>query len=104
MIKNKKPHVYKTGDYVMIKNISTTPGTNKKLLPKYKGPYIVNKVLDLDRYLIGDIEGFQLNQKPFSGIVGPDRMKPWIKHISFECDPNDNKYGRDDHNVRMTEL
>jgi len=46
-IKNKKyvdnkrcvAKKYSEGDYVMIKNIDTTPGTNKKHIPRFKGPY-----------------------------------------------------------------
>lgn len=33
--KHKKPNVYNIGDYVMIKNVITTPGVNQKLVPKY---------------------------------------------------------------------
>lgn len=29
----------------MIKNVFTTPGVNQKLIPKYKGPYVVDSVL-----------------------------------------------------------
>ncbi|KAF0717029.1 Uncharacterized protein FWK35_00037597 [Aphis craccivora] len=49
------------------------------LIPKFRGPYVVRKVLDRDRYIVGDIEGFQLTQRPYEGIVGPDRMKMWIR-------------------------
>jgi len=31
--------MYKEGDYVVVRNIDTTPGVNKKLIPKFKGPY-----------------------------------------------------------------
>lgn len=108
--KHKKSRVYKAGDYVMVRNVITTPGVNRKLLPKYKGPYVVKKTLDLDRYLVNDIDGFQLNQRPFSSIIGPDSMKPWIKDIDSgsECELNDddsnNDDGRDDHEVRIAEL
>lgn len=44
----------------MIRNIDTTPGNNRKLIPKLKGPYLVKKVLDYDKYVIEDIEGYQL--------------------------------------------
>lgn len=40
--KRKKPQEYKVGDY--IKNVITTPGINK-------GPYVINKILDNDRYI-----------------------------------------------------
>lgn len=56
----------------MIKNVITAPGINTKLLPKYKGTYVISSVLDNDRYVIKDIEGFQLSRKPFSGIFSPD--------------------------------
>ncbi|KAL4132872.1 hypothetical protein QTP88_009951 [Uroleucon formosanum] len=77
--KRKEPTIYKQGDYVMITNVDVTVGQNKKLIPKFRGPYVVRKVLDRDRYIVGDIEGFQLTQRPYEGIVGPDRMKMWIR-------------------------
>lgn len=58
--KHKKPRVYAVGDYVMIKNVVTTAAVNHKLLPKFRGPYEVKKVLDRDRYIVGDVAGFQL--------------------------------------------
>ncbi|XP_050053995.1 uncharacterized protein LOC126549297 [Aphis gossypii] len=77
--KRKEPTIYKEGDYVMITNVDVTVGQNKKLIPKFRGPYVVKKVLDRDRYIVGDIEGFQLTQRPYEGIVGPDRMRMWIR-------------------------
>ncbi|KAK9754427.1 hypothetical protein QE152_g1213 [Popillia japonica] len=53
----KTPRVYEQEDFVMVKNVDTTPGVNKKLLPKYRGPYAIKRVLDKDRYLITDIDG-----------------------------------------------
>ena len=71
--------IYNKGDLVMIYNNVVTPGINKKLLPKYKGPYVIKKVLPNDRYLIVDIPGFQLSQIPYNGVADPANMKPWIK-------------------------
>lgn len=105
--RHKEPNVYKIGDFVMVKNVITTPGVNQKLAPKYKGPYIVDSVLDRDRYVIKDIQGFQITQRPFTGIFGPDRLKPWIKRIENperSEHSSDDEDGRDDHNVRMPEL
>lgn len=62
----------------MIRNIDTTVGSNKKLIPKYKGPYIVKKVLDSDRYIVSDIEGFQVTQLSYTGVIAADHMKPYI--------------------------
>ncbi|XP_036141245.1 uncharacterized protein LOC118645052 [Monomorium pharaonis] len=78
--KRKPATKYQVGDYIMISNRDTTPGVNKKLIPKFKGPYVVTKVLDNDRYVIEDIEGFQVTRVPFTGVVSPDQMKPWIRY------------------------
>lgn len=73
--KRKAPSQYQEGDYVMIKNIDTTPGINKKLIPRYKGPYVIKTVLDHDRYIVSDIDGFQLSQIPYTGTVSVDHMR-----------------------------
>ncbi|KAK9739167.1 hypothetical protein QE152_g9259 [Popillia japonica] len=77
--KRKEPREYNARDLV-IKNRDVTAAANKKLLPKYRGKVVVvvAKVLDGDRYLLKDIEGFQLTQIPYETIIGPDRMKPWL--------------------------
>lgn len=75
--KHKVATKYKIGDYVVIRNTDVTLGINKKLLPKYKGPYEIKKVLDSDRYIISDVDGFQVIQKPFTTTVCPDQMKLW---------------------------
>lgn len=50
------PHQYNIGDFFVIRNVDTTIGTNKKLIPKYRGPYVIHKKLQNDRYVIKDIE------------------------------------------------
>lgn len=77
--RHRPPHKYCIGDYVMIKNLDVTPGVNKKLLPKFRGPYEVKKVLDNDRYLVIDVENFQVTQRPFEGICCPENMRMWLK-------------------------
>ena len=76
--RHKPPTQYSVGDYVMIKNVDVTPGTNKKLLPKFRGPYVVKKVLEKDRYIACDPEGHQLIQRPFEGVCAPENIKPWL--------------------------
>lgn len=56
---------YEINDLVMIKNFDVTPGISHKLIPKFKGPYRIIKTLKSDRYVVGDIEGFQAFQKPY---------------------------------------
>jgi len=79
--KHKEATIYKENDYVMITNTDVTIGRNKKLIPKFRGPYVIKKVLDRDRYVVSDIDGFQVTRRPYqtSYIVGPDRIKKWVK-------------------------
>lgn len=77
--KHKAARFYHEGDYVMIRNIDTSVGINEKLIPRYKGPYVVKKILRFDRYVISDIEGFQVTQLPYSRVVAADQMRPYIR-------------------------
>lgn len=72
------PSQYKEGDYVLIRNV-TTPGTSAKLQAKYKGPYMIVKALSKNRYVVADIPGFNITQRPYNSILSPDRIKPWVK-------------------------
>lgn len=63
----------------MIKNVVVTLGVNKKLITKFKGPYVVRKVLDNDRYVVGDVEYNQVTKRSYEGIIGFDQMKGWVK-------------------------
>lgn len=80
---HKAPYQYKLGEFILLRNYDVTPNVNKKLIPKFKGPYQVKKLLENDRYLICDIENFQITQKPFEGIYGPENMKPWLQAQNF---------------------
>ncbi|XP_011859081.1 PREDICTED: uncharacterized protein K02A2.6-like [Vollenhovia emeryi] len=77
-LRRKAARKYTVGEYVEIRNVETAAGINKKLIPKYKGPYVIKKVLDHDRYVVVDIEGFQLTQRPYMGVLAPDQMCPYI--------------------------
>lgn len=77
--KHKESSKYNVGDYVMLSNVDVTPGVNKKLIPKFKGPYVVDTVLDNDRYVVSDIPGFQVTSIPYRSTVAPCRMKLYSK-------------------------
>ncbi|GJQ68671.1 hypothetical protein Trydic_g17211 [Trypoxylus dichotomus] len=79
--KHKDALTYQIGDHVVIKNFHNTPGVNKKLIPKFKGSYVVKKVLPNDWYAIGDPPDFQNTQIPFDGVVDSNNMKLWSKRI-----------------------
>ncbi|XP_058064739.1 uncharacterized protein LOC131214375 [Anopheles bellator] len=76
---NHKPAPeFQIGDYVVIRHIDHTTGSNKKLAANYRGPYIVYKKLPNDRYVIRDIEGCQITQMPYDGVLEADKLKKWI--------------------------
>lgn len=43
---------YAVGDFVVIRNVDSTAGSNKKLIPTIRGPYAVHKELGNDRYVL----------------------------------------------------
>jgi len=75
--KHKPAHKYQVGDKVMIRNFTNSPGTSQKLVPKFKGPYQIDRVLRNDRYIIKDVEGFQLSQTPYRGTWEASNIRPW---------------------------
>lgn len=70
---------YEVGDFVVMRNVDVTAGTNKKLIPKYRGPFVVYKTLPHDRYAIRDIENCQLTQRPYDNILEAARLRKWIE-------------------------
>lgn len=78
------PSQYNEGDYVLIRNTSSKVGISSKLKPKYKGPYMIAKNLGCNRYVVKDIPGFNIIQKPLDTILSSDRLKPWVKLIDPE--------------------
>lgn len=77
--KRRPAHLYQTDDLVLIRNFDNTPGVSKKLIPKFKGPYKIQKVLRNDRYILADVEGFQNTGKPYIGVWEAHNMRPWIE-------------------------
>lgn len=79
--RHKKPSQYKVGDYVLVRDLQTKPGENRKLKPCYKGPYMVSKVLNKNRFVIKDIPGCNLTSRSMNTILSPDKLKPYVKPI-----------------------
>lgn len=82
---------YSVGDYVVIRNVDTVIGTNKKLIPKYRGPYVVHKLLGHDRYVIRDVENCQLTQLPYDGVVEANKIRRWLLPLvrDSNCDTDE---------------
>lgn len=53
-------------------------GTNKKFVPKFRGPYLIHKTLPNDRYVIRDIENCQITQIPYDGIIEASRIRKYV--------------------------
>lgn len=67
------------GDLVVMKNVDTTVGVNRKFIPKYRGPYVIQKYVGNDRYEISDTENCQVTQMPYRGIIDSTRLKKWLE-------------------------
>ncbi|XP_039490057.1 uncharacterized protein LOC120450884 isoform X1 [Drosophila santomea] len=79
--KRKRSGVFTKGDYVMVKNFDSTTGIAKKLIPKHKGPYVISKVLKNDRFLLEDVDGFQISRNPYRGVWSIQNIKHWQRKI-----------------------
>lgn len=70
---------YELGDLVLVKIQSqSNDGASRKLLPVFKGPFQVTKVLQNDRYEVSDMRGGERCQKLYTGVSAAENMKPWI--------------------------
>lgn len=64
---------------MLIRNVDTTIGTNKKFIPKFRGPYRIHKALPNDRYVVRDIENCQITQIPYDGIIEASRIRKFVE-------------------------
>lgn len=77
--KNKPPKTFSEGDFVVIRYVDTTAGVNKKLNERYRGPYVVHKVLSNDRYVVRDVDNCQVTRIPYDGVLEARNMRKWIE-------------------------
>lgn len=85
--RKRKPYsMFQPGEYVTIRQVNPIEDGSKKMARKYIGPYLIKQKLDWDRYLVGDIPGHQLKQRPYESILPPERLKRWI---TIDEDPED---------------
>lgn len=70
---------YEEGDFVVMVHTDTVPGSSKKLIQKFRGPYRIHKKLPNDRYVLRDIDGCQMTQIPYDGVVEASRIKKWVE-------------------------
>lgn len=63
--RNKHPEKEDVGHYVMISNAHLTTGKNKKLMPEYRGRYVMRKFLDHDEFQ---------HSRIYNGISSPANM------------------------------
>lgn len=86
--KRKKGVQYKVGDMVLVEKPTHTEGS-KKLLPQFKGPFKIVKILDHDRYVIKDVEGSNRSQKNITSVEAVDKLKPWITSTNISSSSED---------------
>lgn len=80
--KRTEPHHYAVGDLVVLKIPShSADGKSTKLMPLYKGPFQVTKILGHDRYQVEDMRGAERCTKRYDGIACVENMKPWIRIV-----------------------
>ncbi|KAK9694599.1 Integrase core domain [Popillia japonica] len=73
--KRSRGETFTEGDLVLVKREIQYTGDSRKLLPRYKGPYIITKTLPHDRYIVEDLPETQRTQKFYKGVVAIDDLK-----------------------------
>ncbi|CAD7085776.1 unnamed protein product [Hermetia illucens] len=92
----KKPSQYQEGDLVVITNVAPSTGFSRKLEPRYRGPYVISKVLRFDRYVVEDIEGLQRLQRRFNSVFHAEHLKPWCTAAPFLDNDTDGSENEED--------
>jgi len=72
--KHKKSSQYNPGDYVLIRDSTLKLEESNKLKPRYKGPCMITKILNKNRYVVQNIPGFSHTARPYNSILSTDRI------------------------------
>lgn len=64
-----------SGDIVWVRAEVPATGQNRKLSPKYRGPYEIVKYIGNDRYLLQEIEGEKRSNRIYKSVISVDRLK-----------------------------
>jgi len=92
-----KVPTFTTGDLVMIQRQTTgQPGESKKMLVKYKGPYVITEVLPNDRFRVQDLPEIQRTQRFYEGVVALDQMKMYMNSGSDSCEEEEDSNQEDE--------
>lgn len=82
-----KAKQYTEGDLVLVKIQSqSNDGQSRKLLPSFRGPFQVKKVLGHDRYAVVDLRGSERSSRKYNGTAVAENMKPWINIGNWDLD------------------
>ena len=74
--KHSRPGTYEVGDLVLVGNEAPSTGSSRKLEPPFKGPFIITKVLDHDRYVVEDLPSSRRTRSHYSSVYASDGLKP----------------------------
>lgn len=55
---------------------------------RQRGEDVVHKVLPNDRYVIRDIENYQVTRVPYDGIMESSHMRRWADHLGMDLSDN----------------
>lgn len=89
--KHVPPKTFGIGQHVLIRKAKgSNDGQSRKLEPRYKGPFVVTKALDRDRYVVDELPGSKRSRKAYTGICPSERMKLFVTRVSSsESDSDD---------------
>lgn len=91
--RHRAPKQYAVDDLVLVEHVAPVTGQSRPLEPKYRGPYMVKKVLGRDQYLVSDIDVMQRNQRILQSVFASKKLKPWC---SLGPETNESDTGTDE--------